>query len=263
MCPPTYYAISYEINPWMSLKRPVHVQRARLQWEALYRLLTQRLRAKVQLLAPHPEVPDLTFTANAGLVCGRTFIASHFRYPERQGEEPIVGRWARLAGYRVARLEPRFHFEGEGDALWVGSTLLVGFRFRSDAAAHEPLSRLVRAEVLALELADKRFYHLDTCFSPLSAHTALWYPPAFDRYGQRVLQRLIPDLIAVSERDALRFACNAIVLGRHVILQTGCSERLRRQLQQRRFSPHPVELSEFHKAGGSAKCLVLHLSSHA
>ena len=259
MCPPTYYAIAYEINPWMSLKRPVRHPRAIAQWQALYALLTRRLGARVRLLAPRPGVPDLVFTANAGLVHGRTLIRSNFRYPERQREEPIIERYFARAGFRVVRLSTRFDFEGEGDALWMGRTLVVGFRFRSEAPVHEELSRLLRAEVLPVELADRRFYHLDTCFCPLDERCALWFPRAFDRYGRAVIERLVADPLAVSEADAKRFACNAIVLGRAVVLQAGVSSALRRQLARRGFHIEPVDLSEFLKAGGSAKCLVLRL----
>jgi len=260
MCRPTHYAIAYEINPWMSLKRPAHQARALAQWTRLHALLTRQLKVRVQLLRPRPGVPDLVFTANAGLVAGRLFIRSNFRYPQRQPEEPFVSAHFRSRGFRVATLPARYDFEGEGDALWVGRTLLLGFRFRSDAPAHEELARLLQAEVLPVELTDRRFYHLDTCFCPLTARCAVWFPKAFDRYGRTVIERLVADPIAVSEADAQRFACNAIAVGRTVIMQAGVSAALRRQLERRGFRVVPVDLSEFLKAGGSAKCLVLYLS---
>ncbi len=260
MCRPSYYTIAYAINPWMSLTRQVDVARARLQWERLYTLLTGRLGVRVRCLPPHPGVPDLVFTANAGLVHGRTIIRSNFRYPEREPEEPVIERYFRRAGFRIVRLSPRYHFEGEGDALWAGETLVFGFRFRSEAPVHEELARVLEREVLPVELSDRRFYHLDTCFCPLDADTALWFPRAFDRYGQRVLERLIPHLIDVPEADAVRFACNAIAVGNAVVIQAGVSSMLRQRLARRRFTVHPVDLSEFLKAGGSAKCLVLRLN---
>ena len=260
MCKPTYYTIAYEINPWMSLKRQANRARARSQWQALYRFLTHELGARVQLLPPHPGVPDLVFTANAGLVAGRTLIRSNFRYPERRREEPIVERYFTRKGFRVVRLDRRFNFEGEGDALWMNGSLVFGFRFRSDAPAHEELARLLNARVLPVELVDRRFYHLDTCFCPLDSETALWFPKAFDRYGRRVIEHLAEDLVSVSEQDAKRFACNAIAAGRSLVLQEGFSTRLRRQLERRGFRLYALDLSEFLKAGGSAKCLVLRLN---
>ena len=259
MCRPTYYTIAYEINPWMSLKRQANTRRARAQWQQLYQLLTRTLAARVDLLPPRAGLPDLVFTANAGLVQGRTLIRSNFRYPQRQREEPIIERYFRRRGLRVVTLSPRYRFEGEGDALWMGQTLLFGFRFRSDALAHEELARILKARVLPLELVDRRFYHLDTCCCPLNEDTVLWFPKAFDRYGRRVIERMA-ETISVSEADAKRFVCNAIALGRDVVVQAGVSKALSRRLTRRGFRLHEVNLSEFLKAGGSAKCLVLRLA---
>ena len=160
----------------------------------------------------------------------------------------------------MVRLNNRYDFEGEGDALWMNQTLVFGFRYRSDAPVHEELARLLKARVLPVELADKRFYHLDTCFCPLNAKTALWFPKAFDRYGRKVIERLVEDPISVTESDAARFVCNAVTVGRSVIVQAGFSGGLRRRLTRRGFELYPVDLSEFLKAGGSAKCLVLRLT---
>ena len=35
LCPPTYYQIEYEINPWMDVKRRVNKPRAEEQYENL------------------------------------------------------------------------------------------------------------------------------------------------------------------------------------------------------------------------------------
>ncbi|HEX9779926.1 MAG TPA: arginine deiminase-related protein [bacterium] len=264
MCRPTYYRIAYEINPWMRIRRPVAQERARRQWSALYALLTRTLKVPVALLPATPGVPDLVFTANAGLATERLFIRSNFRFAERQKEEPIIDRYVRnVLGLRLIRLPRRHSFEGEGDALWMGRTLLYGFRFRSDARVHERLSRLLGVRVLPVELADRRFYHLDTCFAPLDARTALWYPGAFDRYGRRVIERMAEDAIAVPERDAARFVCNTIAAGRELIVPAGASRGVLAALERRRFGVHEAELSEFMKAGGSAKCLVLRLPPRA
>ena len=98
MCRPTYFRIAYEINPWMHVRRPANRTRARQQWQMLYRTLTRRVGARVTLLPPSRRQPDLVFTANAGLARGRLFLRSNFRYPERQGEEPLVERWFRARG---------------------------------------------------------------------------------------------------------------------------------------------------------------------
>jgi N-dimethylarginine dimethylaminohydrolase len=105
-----------------------------------------------------------------------------------------------------------------------------------------------------------RFYHLDTCFCPLSGGELLYYPSAFDPYAQTVLSDRIPKdrQMIVPEAEAFRFACNAVCIGRHVVLPDGCPDTMK-QLEERGYHVHPVPLDEFMKAGGSAKCLTLAL----
>jgi N-dimethylarginine dimethylaminohydrolase len=105
---------------------------------------------------------------------------------------------------------------------------------------------------------DDRYYHLDTCFCPLRPAMALWHPPAFDEYARAALRAAIPELIEVDAAEAARFACNAVVLGEHVVLNEGCP-RLEAALAASGFQTHPTPLDQFIKAGGSAKCLTLRL----
>src|SRR5205807_6018099 len=87
---------------------------------------------------------------------------------------------------------------------------------------------------------------------------AIYYPGAFDDYGRSVLQGRIPSLIAVSAEEAVSFSCNAVVVGRTVLLNEG-APKLARALQASGFAVRPLRLTEFIKAGGSAKCLTLRL----
>ena len=153
--------------------------------------------------------------------------------------------------------ESRF-FEGAGDALFCGETLIAGYRIRSDVRSQQMIGELIGREVIPLELIDDHYYHLDTCFCPLAAGEAIWFPGAFDDYGRRALAELIPTLIPVAAEEAQSFACNAVVVGRNVVTTTGCPQ-LHRDLKSRGYTPHETALSEFIKAGGSAKCLTLRL----
>jgi N-dimethylarginine dimethylaminohydrolase len=257
MCPPDYYGIEYEINPWMSRARGAETATARRQWQSLHDTLVG-LGVQVELMTPQPGLPDLVFTANAGLVFHDVFITSQFRHEVRAREQPHFDAWAADHGFQVRHLPPGMYFEGAGDALFCGKTLFAGYRIRSDALAHQEVGRMIGRQVLPLELVNTRFYHLDTCFCPLAPGEALYFPDAFDAYGRRVLQSHIPKLIPVVEADAHRFGCNAVVVGRTVVTNSGC-EQLARDLQAAGYTPVAVELDEFLKAGGSAKCLTLRL----
>ena len=253
MCPPDFYGIEYEINPWMDRKVGSDPAEARRQWQALHDTLAG-LGASVELMDPVPGLPDLVFTANSGLIWGERFLSSRFRHGVRQGETPHYDAWFAARGFRVETLPARMYFEGAGDALFCGETLFAGYRFRSDARSHLWIGDHLGVPVLPLELVDPRFYHLDTCFCPLAAGAAIYYPGAFDDYGRSVLRDQIPTLIEVSAEEAVSFSCNAVVVGRSVALNVG-APKLARSLQDAGYSVHPLLLTEFIKAGGSAKCL--------
>jgi N-dimethylarginine dimethylaminohydrolase len=114
--------------------------------------------------------------------------------------------------------------------------------------------------VIALELVDARFYHLDTCFCPLSGGWTMYYPAAFDIPSQEAIRAIVPPekRIEVGEKDALAFACNAVEVAGHVFLNA-CSDDLRPRLIDAGFTPVVTPLTEFMKAGGAAKCLTLQL----
>lgn len=258
MCPPDYYGVYYEINPWMSVANQPDRGLARQQWQALHELYRQ-LGVKVELVEPVEGLPDMVFTANAGVVSGDLFIATNFRYPQRQGEEEHYRAWFEAHGYRVQRLPREYFFEGMGDLKFYRDLLFAGFYFRSDIRTHLMVGERLGKLVVSLELADRRFYHLDTCFCPLDDELVMYYPPALQDYSRKAVEHHTAAQLEIGdEEDALAFACNCVVVGRHIILNRA-SQSLRDALEARGFIVHQVGLSEFLKAGGSAGCLTLAL----
>lgn len=257
MCPPDYYGIEYEINPWMSRSRGSDRAVARRQWEGLRAVLAE-LGVDIALVEPRQGLPDMVFTANAGMVYRDRVFLSRFRHDVRQGEVEHFRRWLEAEGFSVEELPDGMYFEGAGDALFCGETLFAGYRIRSDAAAHQYVAAQVGCRVIPMELVDERFYHVDTCFCPLEPGVAMYYPAAFDDYGRRALAEHIPTLIPIEPDEAERFAANAVVVGNSVVLNTGCP-RLEAALTARGYTCRTTPLDEFIKAGGSAKCLTLRL----
>ena len=257
MCPPDYYGIEYEINPWMHKEVAADPERARKQWTSLAAVL-RGLGVQIELLTPRAGLPDLVFTANAGVVQRNLFIPSVFRHEQRQREQPVFIEWFKTNGWKIASLPAGGSFEGAGDALYCGPLLYAGYVHRSEISTHAQLGRLFQCPVLSLELVDPHFYHLDTCFCPLAPGVALYHPEAFDEYGRKVLTENVATLVPVVKEEADRFGCNAVVVGRHVVHNSGCP-RMAAELERLGFQSHATELDEFIKAGGSAKCLTLRL----
>jgi ornithine--oxo-acid transaminase len=265
MCAPRLYDVDYVINPWMAGN--VHAasrERAMQQWQELYEAVSQV--ADIQLIEPQPGSPDMVFTANAGLLRGDEVAISSFFHPERQGEEPHFREWFRGKGYKILELPRETPFEGEGDALFSedGSRLWAGFGPRTQASSHQALRDAWSIEVVGLELVDPRFYHLDTCFAPLSDGFVMYFPEAFSAASVREIEAFYPagKRIIVEEADAARFACNAVNVGETIIVNR-ISGSLAKRLESLGFEVVQVELSEFLRAGGAAKCLVMKLRSDA
>jgi len=262
MCPPELYDVHYVINPWMegNVNRSCRKQ-AMKQWEQLHRALAEV--AQVELVDPQPGSPDMVFTANAGLVHRGVVALSSFLHPERQGEEPHFRKWFDDSGFGVCEMPRATPFEGEGDALFAvdGSWLWAGHGIRTRQTSHRRLSETWGVQVVSLRLIDPRFYHLDTCFCPLFGGYILYFPGAFDAASQsRIEAHYAADKrIPLCEADALGFACNAINVGRTILLNE-VSRELRDRLESLGFRVVQVLLSEFLKAGGAAKCLALRIS---
>ena len=257
LCPPDFYGIEYEINPWMSRARGAEAALAQKQWAALYATLA-KLNCKIELIEPQPKLPDMVFTANAGLAVGKQFIPSNFRHKERAGEAPHFAGWMEKRGYQISWLPKDYYFEGEGDALFGSDVLFCGYKFRSDIKSHRAVAEMLACLAVSVELVDPRFYHLDTCFCPLPDGAAIWFPDAFDEYGQQAIREHVSDPIDVAPEEATHFCCNAVVIERDVVLPEG-APKLVAALQNRGYRTHQLPMTEFLKAGGACKCLTLFL----
>jgi len=257
VCPPKYFGVDYVINPWMEGQiGRVDRSLALAQWQELIDGFAAH--ATVEEVAPREGSPDMCFTANAGLSASDRVIPARFRNPERAGEEEPFSDWFAAAGFDVIPLPGTDPFEGEGDALFQPGEALIwaGYGVRTALETHSALGQAFGAEVESLRLVDPRFYHLDTCFAPLPGGRLLYYPAAFDERSQRAIASRIPSShrIAVSDDDAIGFACNVMRLDDKLFLNQA-SEALERSLAQWDFETIRRPVGEFLKAGGGVKCL--------
>jgi arginine dihydrolase len=271
MCPPRHFAVTYSINPWMDPQswadRGGNLHgKAQHQWAGLRDALTAA-GALVETIDPTPELPDLVFTANAAVVLDRKVVLSRFRYPERQKEEAIFA--AAFATLRergvvddVCQLPPGIILEGAGDCIWDARRRLfwLGCGFRSDAAAASFLTQRLGRPVVALPLAQSRFYHLDTALCVLPCGTLMYHPEAFTPAAQTTINaHVAPEhRIALDRADAKRFAANAVCVHDTIVLSS-CSKPLRSALQERGYTVVETPLQAFLRSGGSACCLTLRL----
>jgi len=262
MCPPDHFTVDYVINPWMAgHKDSLSLELARQQWQQLRDVLSDY--ADIVTIDPEPDLPDMVFTANAGVVLGRKAIASHFMPMERRPEEVIFKKWFRDNDYELLDLDEKIGFEGAGDCLFDrgGPWLWTGYGFRTEIEAHPIIQDFFDVELVSIRLTDERFYHIDTCFCPLTDGFLMYHPPAFDYESRISIESRIPPhkRIVVDTLDAGQFACNAINIDDQMFLHRA-SDPLKARLLAAGFKVHEIEMTEFLKAGGSAKCLSLKLT---
>jgi len=257
MCAPAHFDVVYRINPWMDPDRPTGRDRARRQW----RRIVDAYRGaghEVVLVDPVEGLPDMVFTANAGLVLGGRALVARFRHPERAGEQPAFTRFFEQLDLDEVTVATYVN-EGEGDYLAVGPVILGGSGFRTDPRSHDEVGEYFSRPVVPLELVDARFYHLDTALTVLDEDQIAYWPGAFSPASRGRLRELFPDAVLASEADAVAFGLNACSDGANVVMHGG-ARRLAARFRERGFIPVPVPTSELQKAGGSAKCCTLELS---
>lgn len=257
MTPPTYFAVDYRINPWMDPAVPVDTDAAIVQWRRL-RDLYRRLGDRVTVVEPVAGLPDMVYAANAGLIIGRTAILARFRHHQRDPESRAYAAWLTAHGFQT--VHTRYVNEGQGDLLLVAGALLAASGFRTDPRAHTEIAEITGLPVVSLELADPRFYHLDTALAVLDDTTIAYYPPAFTAPARAQLHELFPEAIVVSAADARVLGVNVVSDGRHVVHPIAASA-FPDQLRAAGFAPIGVEMDELLKGGGSVKCVTLEIYS--
>jgi N-dimethylarginine dimethylaminohydrolase len=257
MCPPTYFDVTYAINPWMDPSRHVDRVLAIRQWWGLvdaYRDTGHR----VDLLEPLLGVPDMVFAANGATVVAGRALSARFANPQREAEAAVHTAWHQHNGILYGGGEvqqPLAVNEAEGDFAVLSRRILAGCGFRTTLDAHRELATLTGREVISLELVDPRLFHLDlalTVLDDVRDHIA-YYPEAFSQDSRQLLRELFPDALIADQHDAYAFGLNAVSDGLHVFISSG-ARQLREELAATGYWPISVDLSELIKGGGSVKC---------
>lgn len=255
MCRPDYFTVSYRINPWMFPENPTDQSKALQQWNSLYETYLT-LGIDVDLIEPIPGLPDMVYAANGGMVVDGIAYSAKFRHDERAAEGPAY--LAHLASKGFTAREAEEVNEGEGDFLVVGDVILAAWGFRSDKESHDELRRVFGKDVISLKLINPSYYHLDTALAVLDDNTIAYYPGAFDDESLEILRTRYPDAILASEDDAAVLGLNLFSDGKNVIMAEQAAT-LRRDIDERGFTTHGVNLSELLLGGGGVKCCTLEL----
>ncbi len=258
MVRPDHFRVDYRINPYMDLSRQPDPVRTTEQWQGLVAAI-ESAGGRVDVLPQRADSPDMVYAMNLGLALDtgtRRVAMSHMRYAERRREADSAGPWFEDSGFQpsyLGRGGVGANFEA-GDAFPYAGRLVVGYGPRTEELALKHLASDFDVHVQGVQITHPGMYHLDLAFCPLDDRRALVCPSAFDPASADALLALVPEPIVLDEADALTFCANSVVLGR-TILMPACPPRVRDELEAAGFRVVLVDVSEFHKGGGSIRCL--------
>jgi N-dimethylarginine dimethylaminohydrolase len=271
MTDPAAFDVCYQINPWMKPDAwkadPSACLTAARSGSADLRRALQDLGAQVETVGAVVGLPDLVFPANAAIVLDGKALLARFRHPERQGEEPIFREvFCRLKKrgliHEVHDFPENVFQEGAGDCIWDADRKFfwAGYGPRSSKGSLAVIARTFGEEVVGLELASDRYYHLDTCFCPLAGGKLLYYPAAFTPEALAAIHARVPasQRIEATDEEAQAFCVNAVNLGSRIIMARAPAS-LKRKLEARGYSLSEVDLAPFILSGGAAYCMTLRL----
>ena len=263
---PDHFRVDYQINPFMDPSVQPDPELARKQWQSLVDTI-EGLGGAVHVLDQRPDAPDMVYAMNLGLAVergdrSRHVVLSHMRFPERRMETGTARDYFEAQGWStsyVGRDGVGAHFEA-GDAFAFRGDLVVGYGPRTEELGLKHLAVELDARVRGLRITHPGMYHLDLAFCPLDDTRALVCPEAFDPASAAAVLELVPEPVVLTEEEALMtFAANSIVVpsttGPATVVMPACSDRIRGQLEAAGFDVVVLDLSEFHKGGGSIRCL--------
>lgn len=264
VCPPDYFDVVDQKNPYMMREHPVDHAKARTQWDDLCCVLRQN-GCEIETVEPVEGLEDMVFAANQIFVgeksgYGKFAVPSRMVYPSRQREVQFFSDWCRGRGFRIIDLEfGDDYLEGHGDLIWHpdGSRIYAGYGFRSTGGGIEKFAAAMSEmsiPVVPVHLIDRYCYHLDTCFCPLNNDAVLIFAGAFDAEALASVHKHWKRVHLLDAQEAHRFMGNGIVVnGRYITPYV--TPQLEAILAQEGLTPAVVDTSEFEKAGGSCFCM--------
>ena len=268
LCPPDYFDVVDQKNPYMSRESAVDRVKARTQWEFLCGVL-QQCGCEIETIDPVAGLEDMVFAANQVFVgekngYGKFVVPSRMVYESRQREVPFFADWFRKQNYAVIDLDfGDDYLEGHGDLLWHpdGARIYAGYGFRSTRGGIEKFADAMSKmgiDVAPLELVDPFCYHLDTCLCPLNNDAALIFPGAYSSEALSTIHKFWKRIHLLTADEAHSFMGNGIVCGGSYITPY-ITPQLEATLHQEDLKPVIVDTSEFEKAGGSCFCMKMFL----
>lgn len=245
VCQSQNFQVDYSINPWMK-PGTSDSQRAIRQWQEMVSVISKLGVKLVRVEFPDDAPQELIWTRDAFQLIHGQIVLANFRHAVRRAETPFYRQWFEENGYKTITAEATF--EG-GNTISHAGVYYVGTGFRAEVSDCEQLARQLDIEVVALEVTDNTFFHIDLALISIDQDNVFYFPPAFTPAAQQTLQSRIPGLHELSESEMQGYCSNSVAIGNNVIIQSGNSS-FKTKLEHLGKTVHEVDVSEFKNIGG-------------
>jgi N-dimethylarginine dimethylaminohydrolase len=261
-------------NPYIH-EEDLSKKKAQTQHASLARTLS---KAYVYTLPPITvSLPDIVFTANAGLALPRLaspcVLLPNMKYAQRKDELPYLHTMFQSLGIQTIPYLGKEPFEGQAELKWFhgGRKAVCGYGHRSTRKTFTELDTFFKRlygirnapELLILPLASEDYYHLDIAMfeyakDSLEVNRCIVHERAFSTKSLQRLRAFLgyDNVMVLDTEDA--FCLNAIADGPHMITHKLTDPTLKRRLETwTGLRVLQVPTTEFEKSGGSVRCMVL------
>jgi N-dimethylarginine dimethylaminohydrolase len=231
------------------------------EWQNLREILSKQSVA-LSLLAPVPYNIGVSCLAHQGFIWKNRAYMSYEKKLSDHGM-PFLLAWLKHHGFQILpqalgrdNAMP-IPFAGSADCLVVEDTLYLGYGLQTGHHMANVLPSHFNAKLVDLCLTNPKLPNLIQVFCPLSCGRALVCESGFDASALRKIAADF-EIIPVSETDAARGACSAVLLDDKIIIPTGCDDTAN-QLFEHDYEVIETDLTHFSKKGYGCRSLVAEL----
>ena len=258
-------------NPYIDIHHHVHRRSVLQHHHQLELVLTNTIAYTIE--EPHHVLPDIVFTANAGLCLPRlprkTILLPHMKYKQRQEELSYLEKIYRNLHLAILPFPGKEPFEGQAELKWFhgGTKAVCGYGHRSTkktfAELHDFFITLYAShgveapELLILPLASFDYYHLDVAMLEFDDRKCIVHKKAFSARSIARLKKFLgpENVYMIDVKDT--FCLNAIVDRDHLIthMLTPTVKHMLEDITKRKIKM--IDTHEFEQSGGSVRCMTL------
>ena len=213
---PEFFQVVDKKNPYM--RSAIDQDLAQQEWRDLlgiYKQLEEEgVISEVSIIKGVKGAEDMVFCANQSLPWidskgNKQVVLSNMKYASRQKEVAYFEEFYSAKNYVVKRVDDTLFLEGMGDCIFhpYRSLLWMGHGYRTSINVQPMLEQTLEMPVIPLKLISEYFYHLDTCFLPLSEQKVMLCPEAFDEASMKRIQQVFNEVIEVDRGEAMTTFC--------------------------------------------------------